>query len=396
MQKTKILLIGSFPPPYHGSAIYLNKLSKKLAQENDLQVFIIDTSDKRHDLKNLGRLNLINVVTAVKSILKLICFLLSKKPDIVYIPISQNKLAYLRDGIFIAISKIMDKKVLIHLHGSYFLDFYKGLGKFYKKFIDLTIKSVDGAIVLGQKLRYIFEHWLPAEKVFVLPNFIEWNLRSYNFDRNKNNKVTNITYLGNLLESKGIFDLLEAIKIVKASVDSKFIVNIAGQFSNDSTTGLSLEEHMVRFKSYLIELADVVNYIGEIREEKDKYELLKNTDIFVFPSWYRVEGQPLVILEAMSCGCPIISTRGVGVIDETVIDGVNGLLVEKRNVEKLAEAILKLIKDRDLRKAMGRESKKRFEQEYTPEKHVEKFKQILIKIMFGERMDLKGLNIIPQ
>jgi len=377
MQKTKILLIGSFPPPYHGSAIYLNKLSKKLAQENDLQVFIIDTSDKRDDLKNLGRLDLINVVTAVKSILKLIYFLLSKKPDIVYIPISQNKLAYLRDGIFIFISKVLAKKVLIHLHGSYFLDFYKKSGALYKKFIDLTVKLVDGAIVLGQKLRYIFEHWLPAEKVFVLPNFIEWNLRSYNFDRNKDNKVTNITYLGNLLESKGIFDLLEAIKIVKASVDSKFIVNIAGQFGNDPITGLSLEEHMIRFKSYLVELADVVNYIGEIREEKDKYELLKNTDIFVFPSWYRVEGQPLVILEAMSCGCPIISTRDVGVIDETVIDGVNGILIEKRNVNQLADAILMLIRDKEMRIKMGRESEKRFYELYTAGKHIEKFKEII-------------------
>jgi glycosyltransferase involved in cell wall biosynthesis len=189
--------------------------------------------------------------------------------------------------------------------------------------------------------------------------------------------VVKITYLGNLLESKGIFDLLEAIKIVKENARNKFIVNIAGKFSKDSSTGLSLREHEIRFGNYLKELDDVVNYIGEIKEEKDKFELLKNTDIFVFPSWYPIEGQPLVILEAMSCGCPVISTKDVGVIDETVIDGVNGLLIEKRNIKQLADAIIKLIQDRGLRMKMGEESKKRFCELYTLEKHIKKFKEIL-------------------
>ena len=53
--KIKILIVGSFPPPYHGSAIYLDKLRKKLIQEKDLEVFVVDTSDKRDDLTNLGR-----------------------------------------------------------------------------------------------------------------------------------------------------------------------------------------------------------------------------------------------------------------------------------------------------------------------------------------------------
>jgi glycosyltransferase involved in cell wall biosynthesis len=353
-------------------------LSKKLIQEKDLKVFIVNTSDKRDDLTNLGRFDFANVYAGLRSLFKLIYYLIFVRPDVVYIPISQNHWAYFRDGLFILISSVFKAKILIHLNGSYFLKFYEKSSLLYQKFIDLTMKRVDGAIVLGEKLKYIFEKWLSTDKIFVLPNFIEWK---FNEDKNYSTKndasVVMITYLGNLLESKGIFDLLEAIKIVKENARNKFIVNIAGKFSKDSSTGLSLREHEIRFGNYLKELNDVVNYIGEIKEEKDKFDLLKNTDIFVFPSWYPVEGQPLVILEAMSCGCPVISTKDVGVIDETVIDGVNGLLVEKRNIKQLADAIIKLIQDRGLRIKMGEESKKRFCELYTPEKHIKRFKEIL-------------------
>lgn len=374
MLKKNLLIIGSFPPPYHGSAIYLKKLKNLLIKENDLTVFSIDISDKRNDLTNLGKFDLQNVIAGMRSLFQLVYYLLFKKPEIVYIPISQNKWAYFRDGLFILISSLLGAKVLIHLHGSYFLEFYKKSGKLYKKFIDLTMKNVDGAIVLGEKLRYIFENWLPKEKVFVLPNFIDPLPDLETFDMRDNKKMVNITYLGNLLESKGIFDLLEAIKIVqgKNNADVKFTVNIAGLFG-------FTEKHIEKFNLYLKEL-NKVNYLGQVTDEKKKYEVLKNTDIFVFPSWYWYEGQPLVILEAMACGLPIISTKDVGVIDETVIDGVNGILVEKRNVEQLANAILKLVQDKDLRVKMGKESLRRFQEFYNPQKHIEKFKEILNSI----------------
>jgi hypothetical protein len=125
MQKNRLLIIGLFPPPYHGSAIYLDKLSKKLIQEKDLKVFIVDTSDKRDDLTNLGRFDFANVYAGLRSLFKLIYYLIFVRPDVVYIPISQNHWAYFRDGLFILISSVFKAKILIHLHGSYFLKFYE-------------------------------------------------------------------------------------------------------------------------------------------------------------------------------------------------------------------------------------------------------------------------------
>lgn len=391
----KILIIGSLPPPYHGTSIYLKKLRDLLANEKDLKIFSIDTSDKRNDLTKLGKFDLHNVIAGLRSLFQLLYYLLFKKPNIVYIPISQNKWAYFRDGLFILASSLLGAKVLIHLHGSYFLEFYKKSNKLYKKFIDLTMKNVDGAIVLGEKLKYIFEHWLPKEKVFVLPNFVEppRNLENASdLDINKRENTVRITYLGNLSESKGLFDLLEAVKIIKnRHINIEFIVNIAGLFRTDPFTGLSGEKHREKFNDYVKSLNGLINYLGQITNEREKYNLLMQSDIFVFPSWH--EGQPLVILEAMACGLPIISTKDVGVIDETVIDGTNGILVEKRNVEQLANAILKLVLDKDLRVRMGKESLRRFNDLYTPEKHIEQFRKIIMFLIYGDKF--VKFNVIP-
>jgi len=89
---------------------------------------------------------------------------------------------------------------------------------------------------------------------------------------------------------------------------------------------------------------------------KDLYRVMKSADLFVLPS--HAEGTPRVITEAMAVGLPIIATS-VGGIPEQVEDGKNGLLIEPKNPDQLAEAILRLLNDRELRLQMGREGYKK-------------------------------------
>lgn len=383
-EKVNLLVIGSFPPPYHGSSIYLQNLFELITADVELKINVIDTSDHRNDISNLGRFDLINVWTALKSLLKLFITLLAKRVDIVYIPISQNMLAYLRDGLFIILAKLFKRKVVVHLHGSHFFDFCQKSPFIYKNFIDITISKVDGAIVLGEKLRYIFEKWLPRDKIFVLPNFVfkPSTLENAIYENrevftSRIDKPIRITYLGNIIESKGIFDLIEAVKIL-LSKGYNILLQIAGKIGKDSITGKSEKETEILISSNIKDYPLNFKFIGQVLGN-ERFILLKNTDIFVFPS--HNEGQPLVILEAMSCGLPIVSTKDCGVIDETVIDGYNGILVEKRNIEQLAKAIETLIIYPEIRKTMGENSYRRYIENYTPSKHLQAFKFILAKIL---------------
>ncbi|RLB00740.1 MAG: glycosyltransferase family 1 protein, partial [Deltaproteobacteria bacterium] len=99
----------------------------------------------------------------------------------------------------------------------------------------------------------------------------------------------------------------------------------------------------------------------------EKVRELVSSDIFVFPT-HPPEAFPLVILEAMAVGLPIVSTE-VGSIPEIVADGVNGFVVPPRNPQALASAVVHLIKDEIMRQNFGRASRRLFEERYTFESY---------------------------
>lgn len=381
MKKNNIILFGSYPPPYHGSSIYLKGLTDLLLNDKDFQVFKVDSSDRKNDISNMGKIDFFNVYYSLKALLQVVFILIFNRIDILYVPISQNRLAYLRDGLAILLGKIFNAKVIVHLHGFYFLEFYEKSSKLYKKFIDLTMKASSAAIVLGKNIEFIFEKWFSDDKIFVLPNFIPKYV-DYNFvisNENNGSDEIKLTYLGNIVESKGILQVLESLSLLLRK-NKNIVLQIIGIFGKDSFTGMDEEQIKQNILNFSDKYPENIKYLGQITDINKKFLILKNeTDIFVFPSW--LEGQPLVILEAMQCGLPIISTKNCGAIDETVIDGYNGILVEKKNVEQLTEAIERLINDPELRRKMGKNSRKLYEENYTPEKHLEKFKEIVKNVL---------------
>ncbi|MEO8447271.1 MAG: hypothetical protein ABI528_07225, partial [bacterium] len=93
-EKKKIILIGSVPPPYHGSSIYFSDLlNSKL--KNEFEITHLDISDHR-DLNNLSKLDFTNAYLAVKNIYNLRKLIHKIRPDLIYIPVASNFLPYLR------------------------------------------------------------------------------------------------------------------------------------------------------------------------------------------------------------------------------------------------------------------------------------------------------------
>ena len=202
-------MIGALPPPYHGVTVFNERLLN--SKISDIyKVYHLDTSDKRN-LDNLGKVDLQNLSLGLRNLWDLMKLCLKKKPDLVYLPIAQN-IAYLRDGMFIVAAGFLSKaKIIIHLHGSYFREYYNNTNWLVKQFIDFTMKKVDTAIVLGNCLRYIFDDWV--EDIQVVPNGTPFSSKPDDkFKRNRN--TLTISYLSNLLKSKGVLDTIEAAKIV--------------------------------------------------------------------------------------------------------------------------------------------------------------------------------------
>jgi len=101
------------------------------------------------------------------------------------------------------------------------------------------------------------------------------------------------------------------------------------------------------------------------KNNREKWKIFSECQILALPSFS--EGQPLVLLEALGCGMPIVSSR-VGAIPESIEDGKHGFIIEPGSVDLLSESLEKLIVDSELRKEISKQNKKLYHQRYTQDK----------------------------
>ena len=112
----------------------------------------------------------------------------------------------------------------------------------------------------------------------------------------------------------------------------------------------------------------------------DVPEILAQTDVFVLAS--KTETLPISILEAMRAGLPVIASD-VGGISEEVVDGETGLLVPAGSVEELSNALQRLLADKQLRIAMGRAGRRRFERVFLADTMIERTQQLYQEVLAG-------------
>lgn len=119
-------------------------------------------------------------------------------------------------------------------------------------------------------------------------------------------------------------------------------------------------------------------FLGKITDE-EKWAWLNLCDIFTMPSRQigdDFEGFGIVYLEASLCGKPIVAGRSGGV-EDAVLDGETGLLVNPEDTKEIADAIIKLAKDEGLRKSLGEAGKKRAGEEFNWRRQVKKIYSII-------------------
>jgi glycosyltransferase involved in cell wall biosynthesis len=156
--------------------------------------------------------------------------------------------------------------------------------------------------------------------------------------------------IGRLCDVKGQRELIEAAALVPG-----VHVALAGDDLEQGGAYHALLEQLAADRG----VADRVHLLG-YRSDPDA--LLEEADIFALPSW--IEGLPLVVLEAMVHGKPVIATA-VGGTPELVDDGVTGVLVPPRDPHELAAAIRSLVEDPERARAFGAAGRERVEREFS-------------------------------
>ncbi|MBU2949619.1 glycosyltransferase family 4 protein [Tamlana agarivorans] len=320
----KILVIGPFPNPTTGVS-----LANKVVFEglNDMKQFSIDsinTSFNKFE-ENIG------VFSVSKALFYLKLNFRAYKifgADMVYITPGQTFFGVMKYAVFIILASLFKRDIVIHVHGNYLGKEYrliKGLKKtVFKWILDKTNKG----IVLSESLRGNMSPFVDGDHIFVLYNFVEdyLFLNEEDIFKDENNIKPKIFFLSNLMEEKGILDLLEALKILEKK-GVEFEAKIAGNIDAQNKS---------KIETYFNEL-NQVSYCGVVSGQAKK-ELLIWGNVFVLPTYYEMEGQPISILEAMATGNLVLTTNHSGIPD-IFKDEVNGFYVEKKNPGSIVSKI---------------------------------------------------------
>lgn len=170
------------------------------------------------------------------------------------------------------------------------------------------------------------------------------NLTDYPRSQINLNKPFRFIFIARLLEEKGIFQFIDAAKIVKAT-NPKIEFVVLGGLDPDNPSALTSDQ-----LDELIEDGTII-YPGYVSDVND---WISSSHVFVLPSFYR-EGVPRSTQEAMAIGRAVITTDVPGCRD-TVVDGVNGFLIPAFSATALAEKMFYLINNSDELIRMGDES----------------------------------------
>jgi glycosyltransferase involved in cell wall biosynthesis len=366
--KAKVLIVGPLPPPFMGPTLATEVILRSSLSDK-FRLRHLDTSDHRSTDK-LGRIDLVNLLLPIKHYFQLLIAMVTWRPDLVYIPISQTTLGYARDSIFVLVSKLFRTKVLCHLRGGNFRNWYDSASPVTRWFVRRTHSLVDGQIVLGNNLRQLFAGLVDESKVYVVYNGKDVDVQSS--QRRPENPI--VLFLSNLKRTKGVLRVLDCVPQLATEFPG-----VEFHFAGDWPEPDVKEEFYAKLSS-LPELP--VKYLGLLTGQA-KSDAFARASIFTLPTNYPAEGQPWAIVEAMAFGLPVISTDH-GSINEVVSDKESGCIVDINAPAELEEALRSLLKDPERRLRMGRESRETYERKFTEKTMTGSLGEAIESVILGQ------------
>lgn len=335
----------------------------------------VDTRDPR-PIATIGRLDLQNVALAFSHLRSLNRALARHRDAAVLLPLSQGTMGLMRDALFIALTRVRGRQVVLHLHGGGLAQVYDQASAPLRWLLRWVCGQADRAWALTPGLQAMFDGLVGRDRVAYLENVVaapspEAAARTSSITSDPSRRFT-VLYLSNLLREKGALDLIEAVAQLGLAA-APWEVRIVGGGSASVIRELQSKIDSLPQSGPRFDL--VPGLYGE-----DKWRAFQEADVVAFPTYYPPEGQPLALLEAMAAGVPIVSTYHGG-IPETVRHGIEGLLVAPRDIDGLAEALQRLAADADLRLRLSRAGRTRYRERYAPDRLIRDLPQLLAPLL---------------
>lgn len=248
----------------------------------------------------------------------------------------------------------------------------------YDRLFGNNILKNAARIIAVSEMEYqqILARKTPANKIRIIPNAVDPSIGKLSvkgvFKRKFNVRDDEriILFLGRIHSIKGVDLLIDAfanlvkvisgVKLVIAGPDEDYLVEVQRQVSD-------------------LNIKDKVIFTGPLYNE-DKYNAFNDADIYVLPSQYEIFA--ISVLEACAFGVPVIITENIGIVN--FIKGIAGEVVPFR-MERLLEALERLLKDDNLRQQYGQNGKKMVEDIFSWDKVIRDYEQIYQEVVAGAK-----------
>lgn len=356
--KIKVLMLANFPlgDMKGGVAVHTAKLIKSISELSDEEIdFYLISFGNKSCLFNKGNVK-IKIIKSHKlyyifpfvALLRLRCEAIKINPQIIHVQ-GSNVSPYLLYSLLVRshIVKIVTVHGLVQIESMYSKPHKNSIFKFLYVLLEkYALKNISEIIVCSPQMEYLIRG-MTNSRIHVIPNGIDIE----HFNKSQMNYPIchpSIFFVGMLKKVKGVEILLKAMQIVLNRI-SKAHLYIAGTGPQESELKKIAEK---------LNIMNNVTFLGFVSEDY-KYSLYKSTDISVFPSLYEPFG--IVLLEAMVCGKAVVASN-VGGIPSIVDNGNTGLLFESGNSQELAQKIILLLEDKNLRERLGENGLKKAQQ----------------------------------
>ncbi|MFQ5572182.1 MAG: glycosyltransferase family 4 protein, partial [Rhodothermales bacterium] len=225
------------------------------------------------------------------------------------------------------------------------------------------VRRVQRFVFLNESLAERCAPWIPDEQRLAIPNTIDDAVRCGEDEvaakqaRRAERTAFRLLFLSNMIASKGYLDVLRAVGLLHArglSLHADFV----GRWTSDEDR--TAFERLVEEEN----LDAVVTHHGGLSDRTQIKDLYLNADVFLLPSYYPTEAQPITIIEALNAGTPVITTRHSGIPD-MVRDGQEALFVPPRAPDAIAGAVRHLA-DAATWVSFSRNARRRFQMRFSP------------------------------
>jgi len=285
----------------------------------------------------------------------------NEKPDISHI-VSSGSLGLFKDILLLKASNRNDIQTIVHFRFGRIPELCVKQNWEYKLLCNV-LRLANRVIVIDKQSFDALKN-KGFTNIDLLPNplapsvtqFVEENGNTIKKEERK------IVFVGQVLKTKGVFELLEACKTIP-NIKLKMLGYVNDEMENELLGSLDADNNS------WVEICGNQDYNIVLNE-------MLSASVFVLPTY--TEGFPNVILESMACGCPIVTTK-VGAIPEMldIENGFNhGITVNPKDVDALRDAILKMLNHREYALECGANAQRRVNELYSMPKVLEQLEAI--------------------